>query len=102
VDEVPIDKVGERPTMAHDKSWPKTDKVKQAKVELADRERMTARALSRIRQSGTAAALDKCNGLADQINAKLLKLECKDFAQASEVQELRAFLERAAAVLKKL
>jgi hypothetical protein len=59
------------------------------------------RALSTIRQTGTAAALEECSGLADQINAKLLQCQSKDFAQA-EVEALQAFLERAAAVLKKL
>jgi hypothetical protein len=63
---------------------------------------MTERALSTIRQDGTAAALDKCGKLADHLAAKLLELQIEHFHEASEVQELRVFLERAAAVLKKL
>jgi hypothetical protein len=102
LDEVPIDEVGARRTMADGKSWSRADKLREPEAELEDREGMTERALSTIRQTGTAVALDKCSGLADQINAKLLKLQLRDFAQASEVQELRVFLERAAAVLKKL
>jgi hypothetical protein len=100
VDEVPIDKVGERPTMTDDKSWPRADKVKEPESE--DRERMTERALSTIRQTGTAAALNNCSIIADQINAKLIQLRFKDFDQPFEVEELRVFLERAAAVLRKL
>jgi hypothetical protein len=88
--------------MADDKSWPWSDKVKEPEAELEDRERMTERALSTIRQAGNAAALNKCSRLADQVNSKLLQLQFKDFDQASEVRELRVFLERAAAVLKKL
>jgi hypothetical protein len=88
--------------MADDKSWLRADKVKEPGAELEDRERMTERALSAIRQTGSAAALNKCSGLADQINAKLLQIQFKDFDQASAVQELQVFLERAAAVLKKL
>jgi hypothetical protein len=88
--------------MADEKSWRRADKVKEPEAELEDRERMTERALSAIRQTGNAAALDKCSALADQINAKLLELQFKDFDQGSAVQELRVFLERAAAVLKKL
>jgi hypothetical protein len=88
--------------MADDKSWPGADKVKESEAQLEDRERMTERAVSTIRQAGTAAALDKCSRLADQLDAKLLQLQVKDFHQVSAVQELRVFLERAAAVLKKL
>jgi hypothetical protein len=86
--------------MADDKGWPRSDEVKE--LELENRERMTERALSTIRQTGTAAALNKCSRIADQLNAKLLQLQFKDFGQASEVEELRVFLERAAAVLRKL
>jgi hypothetical protein len=88
--------------MADDKSWRGADKVRNPEAELEDRERMTERALATIRQTGSAAALYKCSELADQINEKLLQLQFKNFDQASEVEELRVFLERAAAVLKKL
>jgi hypothetical protein len=87
--------------MSDEKSMPMPGKVKEPRAELEDRERMTERALSTIRQTGTAAALEECSGLADQINAKLLQCQSKDFAPA-EVEALQAFLERAAAVLKKL
>jgi hypothetical protein len=86
--------------MADDKSWPKADKVEEP--ELEDRERMTERALATIRQNGSAAALHRCSGLADQINAKLIELQFEDFDHPSEVHELRVFLERAVAVLKKM
>src|SRR5215212_5113252 len=55
-------------TMADDKGWPRSDEVKE--LELENRERMTERALSTIRQTGTAAALNKCSRIADQLNAK--------------------------------
>jgi hypothetical protein len=83
-----------------DKGWPRWDEVKEP--ELEDRERMTERALSTIRETGTAAALNNCSRIADQLNAKLLQLQFRDFGQGSEVEELRVFLERAAAVLRKL
>jgi hypothetical protein len=88
--------------MTDDKSWPRSDKVREPEAELADRERMTARALATIRQNGRAAALYRCSGLADQINPKLLQLQLKDFDHPSEVHELRVVLERAIAVLKKM
>jgi hypothetical protein len=53
--------------MADEKSWRRADKVKEPEAELEDRERMTERALSAIRQTGNAAALDKCSALADQM-----------------------------------
>jgi hypothetical protein len=86
--------------MTDNKGWPRSDQVKEPEFE--DRERMTERALSTIRQTGIAAALNMCSRIADQVNAKLLQLQFRDFGQASEVEELRVFLERAAAVLRKL
>jgi hypothetical protein len=88
--------------MADDKSWLGADKVRNLEAELEDRERMSERALATIRQTGSAAALYKCSELTDQINDKLLQLQFKNFDHPSEVQELQVFLERAAAVLKKL
>jgi hypothetical protein len=67
-----------------------------------DRQRMTERALSEIRQTGSAAALTKCRGLANQIETKLLQSQPKDFLEPSAVEEVLAYLQRAAAVLKKL
>jgi hypothetical protein len=65
--------------------------------DLEDRERMTERALAAIRQTGPAAALEKCCALVDQINAELLKREkIEPFA----VAELQAYLTRANAVIK--
>jgi hypothetical protein len=96
----PFDNVGARPRMTDDKGSPRSDQVKEH--ELEDRERMTERALAAIRQHGTAAALNKCSRIADQVHVKLLQLQCSDFGQPAEVEELRVFLERAAAVLRKL
>jgi hypothetical protein len=79
-------------------TWP----VKVKEPALGDRERMTEEALSAIRQTGTAAALEKCRGLADQINAELLQRQLENLIEPSEVAELQTYLARAAAVLKKL
>jgi hypothetical protein len=68
--------------------------------DIADRDQMTEQALAAIRRTGPVAALEKCRGLADQINAELLQLEY--LIKPSEVAELQAYLARAAAVLKKL
>jgi hypothetical protein len=65
--------------------------------DLEDRERMTERALAAIRETGPAAAVEKCCALVDQINAELLKREkIEPFA----VAELQAYLARANAVIK--
>jgi hypothetical protein len=77
-------------------------KVKERRPDLEDREQMTEEALSAIRQTGTAAALEKCRGLADQINAELLQRQLENLIEPSEVAELQAYLALAAAVLKKL
>jgi hypothetical protein len=63
---------------------------------------MTARALAEIRQTGSAAALTKCRGLANQIETELLHSQPNDFLDPSAVEEVLAYLQRAAAVLKKL
>jgi hypothetical protein len=86
--------------MVDEKSATRRVKAKERRPDLEDRDRMTAKALSAIRQTGTAAALEKCRGLADQINAKLSEIESKHFVDT--VMELQAYLERAAAVLKKM
>jgi hypothetical protein len=65
------------------------------------RERMTKRAVSAIRKTGTAATLEKCRVLVNLINAHLVGATSERF-DASVVAELQAFLERAAAVLKKM
>jgi hypothetical protein len=65
------------------------------------RERMTKRAVSAIRKIGTAATLEKCRVLVNLINAHLVGATSERF-DASLVAELQAFLERAAAVLKKM
>ena len=69
-------------------------------TEIADRERMTEQALSAIRRTGPAAALDRCRVLADRINTILSERETEQLADT--VSELQAYLERAAAVLKKM
>jgi hypothetical protein len=68
--------------------------------DIADRDQMTEQALVAIRRAGPVAALDKCRALADQINAMLLESESERLADT--VMELQAYLERAAAVLKKM
>ena len=88
--------------MVDEKSATRRVKAKERRPDLEDRDRMTAKALSAIRQTGTAAALEKCRGLADQINAELLQRQLEYLTEPSEVAELHAYLARAAAVLKKL
>ena len=63
---------------------------------------MTKRAISAIRKTGTAAAIEKRRGLVNLINAHLVEATSERFVDASAVVELQAFLERAAAVLKKM
>jgi hypothetical protein len=70
--------------------------------DIADRDQMTEQALAAIRRTGPGAALEKCRGLADQINAELLQRQLEYLTEPSEVAELHAYLARAAAVLKKL
>jgi hypothetical protein len=69
----------------------RTTCVSEPEAELEDREGMTERALFTILQTGNVAALDKCAGLADQINTRLLQLQFKDFDQPSEVETLGYF-----------
>jgi hypothetical protein len=76
----------------------RTGKARKHKADGKDRESMTEEALSAIGKTGTAAALEKCRVLINVINAELNK----DFADTSSVAELQTFLERAAAVLKKM
>jgi hypothetical protein len=73
-----------------------------AKTDLGDRDQMTRRALSEIEQIGPAAALENCCNLADRIAEKLMKSAPEDFDDRSAVIGLQGFLERAAAVLKKM
>jgi predicted transcriptional regulator of viral defense system len=89
----------ERRIMAIEKS---TARDTKRRIELEDRERMTEKALTAIRRTGPAAALERCSRLADQIEAELSHRQLKDVIEPSEVEDLQAFLERAAAVLKKL
>ena len=85
--------------MATEKS---TARDTKRRIDLEDRERMTAKALNEIRRAGPAAALERCSRLADQIEAELSRGQLKDVIEPSAVEDLQAFLERAAAVLKKL
>jgi hypothetical protein len=78
----------------------KTPAPGSAANEIADRDRMTEQALSAIRRTGPAAALDRCRVLADRINTVLLERETEELTDT--VAELQAYLERAAAVLKKM
>jgi len=50
----------------------------------------------------SAAALGKCRMLVNSINAHLVGATSERFVDALAVAELQAFLERAAAVLKKM
>jgi hypothetical protein len=72
------------------------------RIELEDRERMTEKALTAIRRTGPASAVERCSRLVDQIEAELSKRLLKGVIEPSELEDLQAFLERAAAVLKKL
>jgi DUF1680 family protein len=72
------------------------------RIELEDRERMTEKALTAIRRTGPAAALERCSRLADHIEAELSQRQLKGRIEPTETEELLAFLERAAAALKKL
>jgi hypothetical protein len=69
-------------------------------TEIVDRDRMTEQAISAIRRTGPAAALDRCRVLADRIDTMLSERETEQLADT--VAELQAYLERAAAVLKKM
>jgi hypothetical protein len=69
-------------------------------TEIADRDRMTVQAISAIRRTGPAVALARCRVLADRINILLSERETEQLADT--VAELQAYLERAAAVLKKI
>jgi hypothetical protein len=69
-------------------------------TEIADRDRMTEQAISAIRRTGPAVALDRCRVLVDRINALLSERATEQ--SADSVVELQAYLERAAAVLKKM
>jgi hypothetical protein len=69
-------------------------------TEIGDRDRMTEQALSAIRRTGPAAALERCRVLADRIDTMLSENDPKRLADT--IVELQAYLERAAAVLKKM
>jgi hypothetical protein len=84
--------------MVQEANSTRTGKARKHKSYGKDRESMTEEALYAIGKTGTAAALEKCRLLVDAINAELEN----DFADPSSVAELQAFLERAAAVLKKM
>jgi hypothetical protein len=83
--------------MVDETSGAKKFEARHEEPVLEDRERMTQKALAAIRQTGPAAALEKCRALADQINAELVQREkIEPFA----VAELQAYLTRANAVIK--
>src|SRR4051812_18965916 len=89
----------ERGIMTTEKSATRDTK---RRIAFEDRERMTQKALIAIRRTGPAAALERCSRLADQIEAELSQRQSKGVIEPSELEDLLAFLERAAAVLKKL
>ena len=67
---------------------------------LTDREDRTSISANEIEKNGAQAALDRCRALARQIQSDLLNKKADDFVDT--VMELQAYLERAAAVLKKM
>jgi hypothetical protein len=75
-------------------------KVREGTTNMQGRERMTKRAVSAIRKTGTAAAIEKCRKSSNLINAHLVKATSERFVDASANGGGSAFLERAAAVLK--
>jgi hypothetical protein len=59
--------VDSRRIMVNDKGAARTSDAKPHSIEPQDRVRMTARALDEIRQTGSAAALTRCRGLANGV-----------------------------------
>ena len=88
--------------MVSEKREVRSGKTSPGKADLEDRDRMTKKALSEIERIGQAAALENCCELADRIAAKLTGAAPEDFRDHAAVIGLQAFLERAAAVLKKI
>jgi hypothetical protein len=88
--------------MVKEKAAKRTGKSRRDTTDIQDRDRITEEALSAIRQTAPAAALAKCRVLADQINTELSESEPEQFVDTLMVAQLQAFLERAAAVLKKM
>jgi hypothetical protein len=86
-----------RPIMVDETSGTEKFEAKHRAPDLEDRERMTEKALAAIRQTGPAAALEKCCALVNQINAELLK---REKIEPYAVAELQAYLTRANAVIK--
>ena len=79
-----------------------TTRDTKRRIDFEDREKMTETALIAIRRTGPAAALERCSKLADQIEVELSRRQLEGVIEPSELEDLQAFLERAAAVLKKL
>jgi hypothetical protein len=88
--------------MVDDKGSAGARNARPHKTEPQDREQMTEKALSEIRRTGSAASLTKCRGLVDQIETKLLNGQHSDLVDPCAVEEVLTYLQRAAAVLKKL
>jgi aspartate aminotransferase-like enzyme len=65
-----------------------------------NQEQLIEEALSAIRKTGPAAALERCRMVADLIRAQLEAVNPEQFADTSSVSDLEAFLGRADAVLK--
>jgi hypothetical protein len=91
-----------RPIMVDNKSGAGANNASPYRTDAQDRELMTERALSEIRQNGSAASIAKCRAIANQIETRLGKRQPSDFLDPSAVEEVLAYLQRAAAVLKKL
>jgi hypothetical protein len=88
--------------MVDDKGSAGASNARPDRTEPHDREQMTEKALSEIRRTGSAASITKCRGLVNQIEAQLLNGQPSDLVDPCEVEEVLAYLQRAAAVLKKL
>jgi hypothetical protein len=88
--------------MVNEKPGVRSGKTSSVRTDLNDREFMTQNALAEIERIGQAAALKNCCELADRIAAKLTEAAVEDFEDRAAVVGLLAFLERAAAVLKKM
>ena len=64
-----------------------------------DRERMTRQALSAIQKKGSAAALEMCRVLANEIDSDLYEKKPEHFFDISWLAEFQVCLERAVSVL---
>jgi hypothetical protein len=88
--------------MVEDKASAGESNAKPQRTEATDREQMAEKALSEIRRIGSAASITKCHGLLNRIETNLLKDQQSQLLDPCAVEEVLVYLQRAAAVLKKL